>query len=118
MWAQLASAALGIWLMASPAILGFGDPSRTNNYIIGPFVAGLAGIATAQVMRPVRWANLPIGLWLVLAPFILGYGGVAAANSILLGLLLAALAFVRGKVDQRFGGGWSSLLPGRSPHEE
>ncbi len=113
MWAQAIAAAIGVWLMASPSILDYGDPARTNDWIVGPIVASLGVMATAGVLRELRWVFLPLGVWLVLAPWALGYALAATLNSAISGALLALLAFVRGTVEQRFGGGWSSLLPGR-----
>ena len=111
MWAQLASCLLGVWLMAAPAVLGYGDPARTSDHIVGPLAASFAFVAVWQVTRSLRWANLPLGAWLLVAPWVLGYELVPLLNSSAVGLLLMGLACVRGKVTQRFGGGWASLLP-------
>lgn len=120
MWAQLSSALLGLWLMAAPAILGYGGPARTSDRIVGPLIVSFALIAAWEVTRPVRRVTLALGLWLLAAPVILGstvgYGIVASANSLVVGLLVVLLSLVRGKVDPgRFGGGWSSLWARRSP---
>ena len=114
MWARIASALLGVWLMAAPAALGYAGPARTNDRIAGPAAATVAIIAIWEVTRPVRWANLLIGGWLAIAPVVLGYQSVAAVNSVAVGLLLAALTLVRGRLRQRFGGGWSALTRPRS----
>lgn len=111
MWAQVLNAALGIWLMAAPALLGYGEPAMTNDRIFGPVAATFAIIAWWEATRPVRWVNLPIGLWLVLAPWILGYGETAVVvNSVGVGLLMAGFAFVEGKIEKRYGGGWSAAF--------
>lgn len=111
MWAQVVNAALGIWLMAAPAVLGYGDPAQTNDRILGPVAATFAIIAWWEVTRPVRWVNLAIGIWLIPAPWILGYDATAAiVNSVAVGVLLAACATVKGKVEGRYGGGWSVLF--------
>lgn len=110
MWARIVSAALGIWLMASPAVLNYGGVASTNDRILGPLIASLVTIAIWAIARPLRWTGVPLGLWLVVAPWILGYSdGVATVNSMVVGLLVIGLAFVRGTVDEEFGGGWSSL---------
>lgn len=110
MWARVASIAVGIWLMAAPAVLAYGDPAATNDRIFGPTAAAFAVIAMSQVVRALRWANLPIGAWLVVAPFLIGYETTAAVSSMASGIALAALAAVRGQVSDSFGGGWISLL--------
>lgn len=110
MWARIASAALGIWLMASPAVLNYGGVASTNDRILGPLVASLVTIAIWAIARPLRWTGVPLGLWLLVAPWILGFSdGVATANSMIVGFLIVGLSFVRGTVDEEFGGGWSSL---------
>ena len=110
MWAQVASTLLGLWLMAAPAVLGYGDPARDADRIAGPLAASFAFIAVWDVTRGLRWLNVPLGTWLLVAPWLLGYGPTATVNSTVVGILLLALAFVRGAVSQQFGGGWASLL--------
>lgn len=115
MWAQVVNAALGIWLMAAPAVLGYAEPAMTNDRIVGPIAATFAIVAWWQATRPVRWVNLPIGLWLAIAPWVLGYDASAAiVNSVVVGVVMAACAAVKGKVDKRYGGGWSAVF--RSNH--
>ena len=110
MWARTISFVLGLWLMVGPALLGYGDPARTNDRLLGPIVAGLAFIAIWPVMRPLRWVNLIVGAWLLAAPWLLGYGTGPAINSLIVGLLLMVLALLGSKTSKRFGGGWASLL--------
>lgn len=118
MWAQIVNAALGIWLMAAPAVLGYGDPALVNDRIVGPVAATFAIVAWWGVTRPLRWVNLPLGVWLVIAPWLLGYGEVAAIiNSMAVGLVMAACAMVKGTVEHRYGGGWSAVLESGGSHE-
>jgi len=109
MWARIITIALGIWLMAAPGILGYGGIAADNHHIVGPLVASFAIIALWEVARPLRWASLGFSLWLVVSPLVLGYASIGAINSLVVGVALALLPFVRGKVAQHFGGGWSSL---------
>jgi hypothetical protein len=111
MWARLVNAALGIWLMAAPAVLEYGEPASTSDRIVGPVAAAAAVIAMWQVTRELRWINLALGLWLIAAPWLLGYGTTATINSSVVGLLMALAALVRGGMSQRYGGGWSELWP-------
>ena len=69
--AQLASALVGVWLMAAPAALSFDGPASTNARIVGPLIASFGITAMAQCTRNVRRANLPLALWLLLAPLFL-----------------------------------------------
>lgn len=111
MWARIINAILGVWLMAAPAVLGYGEPARTSDRIAGPIAAAVAVIAIWEVTRPLRWVNLVIGLWLLAAPWVLAYYDIfaAALNSSAVGLLLILFATSRGKIKERYGGGWSSL---------
>ena len=109
MRAQLLGMLLGVWLMAAPDILGYDGAAALNDHILGPVIATLAAVAAWEATRPLRWGNLPIGLWLIVAPWLLGYETVPLLNSTAVGLLLVATCTVRGRIRQRFGGGWSAL---------
>jgi hypothetical protein len=109
MWAQIVSAALGMWLMLAPAVLGYGAPGAVSDRIAGPLAAMFGIVAVAEVTRGVRRMNLLVGLWLLAAPWLLGFPAVAAVDDTVVGLLLMALSFVRGEVRASFGGGWSAL---------
>ncbi len=114
MIAQILAVGVGVWLMAAPGLLDYGDPASTVDRVVGPIAATVAGVAVTQAMRPVRLWNLPAGIVLLGAPLLLGYEGRAALNSFLCGLALILLSRVRGRITRRFGGGWSSL---RRPRE-
>ena len=110
MWARIINMLLGIWLMASPAVLGYGEPARSHDRIVGPVLAACACVAIWEVTRSLRWVNLPAGLWLLAAPWVLSYGAAdATANSMIVGGIVALLALHHGKTTHRFGGGWSVL---------
>jgi hypothetical protein len=113
MWAQALSVALGIWLMAAPAVLGYNGLPADNDHVIGPLAASFACIAIWEATRGARWVNVPLGAWLLIAPWFLGHGQAALLNSLIAGVLLIGLGFVRGTSRERLGGGWAALLPGR-----
>src|SRR5687768_7778237 len=106
---RLINIVLGVWLTAAPGVLGYADPARTNDHIVGPLAATFACVACWEATRAVRWANVLVGVWLVLAPWVLGYEWGLTLHSTAVGALLAALASVRGAMKHRFGGGWSAL---------
>jgi hypothetical protein len=112
MLARILSALLGAWLMAVPDVLDYTGAARINDSVVGPTVLGFSFIAAWQLMRSLRWVELVAGVWLLVAPWALGYELVPIVNSIVVGILLISFALVRGKVEQRFGGGWSSLWRG------
>jgi hypothetical protein len=109
MWAQALAAAAGVWLMAAPDVLGYGDPAAANDRIVGPVAASVAIIALSESTRSVRWVNLALGAWLCTAPWMFGFPATAAANSFACGVLLAVLSMVRGRLRYRLAGGWRAL---------
>lgn len=109
MWARAANTALGLWLMAAPAVLGYAAPASTNDRVVGPIVASFAIIAVWEATRPLRRANTVLGGWLLVCPWILGYPALPAVHSLVVGVLVLAFSLVRGEVKARFGGGWSAL---------
>jgi hypothetical protein len=109
MWAQLVNTALGVWLMAAPSVLGYGDPARTNDWVVGPLAATFACIALWEATRAVRWWNLPLGVWLVVAPVVFGYPTLPFVHSVVAGLVMVGMSCVRGELRKSFGGGWRAL---------
>ena len=111
-WAQIINAFLGIWLMASPGMLGYSGTGRINDLIVGPIIATFAIIAFWEVTRAVGKANVALGAWLVIAPWMLGYeeNVIATVNEFVVGITIAALAITRAKTDAKLDGGWRSLI--------
>lgn len=116
MWPRLANVALGVWLMAAPAVLGHSTTApiaAASDRIIGPLVVSAAIAAIWPEIRPVRWVNATLGVLAIVGPVVLGpfvtWPFTAAANSIVTGVLIVSSARVRGPVESRFGGGWRSL---------
>lgn len=103
--------------MAAPSILDYGDPARANDWIVGPLAASLSIIAVSAITRGLRWLTLPLGLWQLVAPWLLGFGTAATINATLIALVLIACPLLGQAAITRYGGGWSSLLPGRVPDE-
>ncbi len=118
MWGQIINALLGLWLMATPGILGFEKLIADNNHITGPVIATFAITAIFDCTRPVRKFNILPGIWLLAAPWVLGYDNTTAiVNDMLVGALVIGFSFVKGHVDEKFGGGWSGLWEENSLHE-
>lgn len=109
MWAQGIIVILGVWLLASPDVMGYGGQVRVNHQVVGVWMATFGMIAISESMRAVRWVNLALGLWLVSAPFILDYPDERTSGSIIVGIAAMCLASVRGTLSERFGGGWTEL---------
>ncbi len=118
MWAQVINAILGIWLMAAPGVFGFDKPIDDNDHIIGPLIATFAVVAFWECTRVVRTYNIPLGAWLLLAPWVLGYENtLATVNDMGVGLLVIAFSLVKGKIENRYGGGWSAAWRDNTLHQ-
>ena len=117
MKAQMSLVVAGLWLMAAPAVLGYGGDAATSDRIAGPILAALSFLAVFSITRGLRWASLPIGAWLVVGPWLLDFPTDATVSSMVCGVATLALA-PRGSPDQgKYGGGWLTLrdtrrLPG------
>lgn len=113
---RLVNIALGVWLMAAPAVLGYSTTSALANGIdrtVGPLVVSAAIVAIWPEVRPVRWTNVALGLLLAIGTPIAALLGdlpvAAVVNAVVTGVAVAAAGSVRGEVDARFGGGWRSV---------
>ena len=106
MLGQLLVAVCGLWLMTAPDLLGYGEPARMNDYIVGPLVVSFAVIAIAETTR---WSNVALGMWLLLAPLFLRYDRTMAIQSVLVGIVIAGCSIVKAPVHERLGGGWVAL---------
>jgi hypothetical protein len=103
-WPLLASFALGIWLMASPAVFDSTGTAAASNQILGALVVTFAGIALAEVTRAARFMNVAAGAWVTAAPWLLsGAGSFAVWNDLLAGLAIILLSLPRGSVRESYG---------------
>lgn len=102
--------------MAAPALLQYQSEAAINNaHITGPVIATFSTIAIWEATRPCRWMSFAGGLWMILAPFVLGHWQSeiqAASSDILAGAAVAVVSLFRGKIEGRYGGGWSVLWKG------
>lgn len=113
MWIRLVNLALGIWLMAAPAVLGYRPPAADFHRIIGPTAAAVAVIAMTQVTRPMRWINLILGASLIAGAGLLNAEPVAALTGLITGAAMAVFSVPRGRIQDSFGGGWRALTSRR-----
>jgi hypothetical protein len=109
-WNLLLSAALGIWLMAAPALLGSHGGAAASDHLVGPLVVTFAVIAWGEISRPVRYLNILLALWIIGAPWLLG-GATAGAqwNALLVGVALIGLSLPRGSVREQYGN-WNRFI--------
>jgi hypothetical protein len=100
---------LGLWLMASPAVLNFGAGARIGALVAGAVAASLSWIALSEVTRPVRRLNVVIGVLLLVSVFLLAQPLRAAISNGAAGLLLAGSGLLPSRIKGSYGGGWSAL---------
>lgn len=110
--ARLVAAAVGVWLIAAPAVLDYGGVAADNDRIIGPIAGAFAFVACWEVLAALRWATVPLGAWLIAAPAVLAYDAAAAwCSSVASGVVIAAAAWIGRDASGSFGGGWRSIRP-------
>jgi hypothetical protein len=109
-WNMLISAALGVWIMAAPSVLGAIGAAAKSNYVAGALIVTWSVIAFGEIVRPIRLLNILMGLWMIAAPFIFdGDTPGSRWNDILVGVAIIALSFRRGRIEERFGS-WNRYL--------
>ena len=103
-WNLIASAALGLWLMASPTSFGSTGWAAHSDHLAGALVVTVAIVALADVGRAARFINVAFGAWFILAPWVLtGDKTTAAWNDVAVGIVLALISLPRGPVGERYG---------------
>jgi hypothetical protein len=109
-WTLVLTAALGVWLVAAPAVLGVTGAAADSSYLAGALVVTWAVIAFSEIARPVRLLNIPVGAWIALAPwFLSGATEVSRWAHLLAGGLIIALSIHRGRIEEKFAG-WNRYL--------
>ena len=78
---------LGVWLMATPAMLGTTGSSADVEHLAGALVLTWAVIAFGEIVRPVRLLNVLVGAGVAAAPWLL-HGATDASrwNDIVVGI--------------------------------
>jgi hypothetical protein len=109
-WTLVASVAVGIWVMASPAVFETTGAAANGDYLAGALIVTWAVIAFGEIARPVRLLNVLMGIWLLAAAWWLaGHADVSRWNDAISGGLIIALSIRRGRIEERFGA-WNRYL--------
>jgi hypothetical protein len=109
-WNLPPCAALGLWLLAAPAVLGATGSAAAADYLVGALVVTWAVIAFGEVARPVRLLNVLMGGGLLVAPWLLdGATTMSRWNDMLVGIAVIGLSVPRGHIAGRFGA-WNRYL--------
>lgn len=105
------STALGVALMACPAL--FGVDIRTTaadiGHLGGALVVTFSVIAMGEVLRLGRLLNVPLALGVAIGPWLVGAPTAFAITTTLLAGAILALAFPRGRVHESYGG-WDAYV--------
>lgn len=103
-WTLAASIALGAALMCTRLLFGTAGAGADNDHVIGSLVVTFSIMATGEVARPLRFANIGFGAWLIVSPWLLdGYTATASVAVMLCGALLIALALPAGTITSHYG---------------
>jgi SPW repeat len=109
--ARLCTVALGMWLMAAPAVLDLGAAETASMHVAGPPVVALAVAACAPALDALRWLLIPLAGWLIISPWFLDGSTAAVTVSVIVGALVPPFARIgHGDAGGR-GGGWRAVGP-------
>ena len=116
MVARVINICIGLWLMIVPSVLAIPQGAEALFYILGPVIAAVAMISMSESVRNFRLVNVLSGSVLLLSPLFVDLPGGADLNNVATGATAVAAALIRGKVSNRFGGGWRALFQKEPPH--
>jgi hypothetical protein len=95
-WQDPVSAVLGVWLLASPWILGFAEqtPPMVNAVVFGIALIATAVGATFVPRAWEEWTEGAIGVWLIISPWVLNFETLrnAMMSTVLTGIAVLVLA--------------------------
>ena len=110
-WSLLATCAVGVVLMFSRLLFDATGPMADSDHLVGALLITIAGIATAEVARSLRFLNVPLGLWLIGSPWLLtGTTGAQGWYAIASGVLVIALSLPRGRRSEHHYGSWDRFV--------
>ncbi len=108
-WNLLVSIALGLWLMAAPAVFQTQGGVAHSDHILGALVVTVAIVALAEVARAARFINVALAVAIIVLPWLLGGTLASGINDLVTGLLLIMLSIPPGKIRNTYGG-WNPLI--------
>jgi hypothetical protein len=109
-WNLLPAAAIGLWIMAAPAVLGTTGWAAASHHIGGAMVVTWSVVGFGEIVRPIRLLNLPIALAFVAGTwFLTGGTDLSRGHDVVVGLAIFATSLRRGRITRTFGG-WTRWL--------
>lgn len=104
--------AIGVWLMARPDVLPVPNSVSSANcdHLFGALVVTVAAVATAEVTRIVRFANILFGAALVICGLIFSRDiPTVLMSELVCGAALIVLSIPRGAIVEKYGG-WDRFV--------
>ncbi len=116
-WEDWVGVALGLWLLASPWVVGFsGEQAATMNALFMGTVLVLEEFLDLGVHEMAEeWIDVVAGLWLVISPVVLGFAGsmVPSMNAVAVGLLTVLFAaWAASPLDEQIDRWWHGTAAG------
>lgn len=103
-WSLVLSTLAGVWLLATPWVLGTDGYLADANHLIGSLVITTSVIAFAEIGRAIRWLNAGFGLAVMVTTVTLGPGLAELVTGLVAGAALIGLSIPRGPVKHSYGG--------------
>jgi hypothetical protein len=109
-WPIIAQLLIGIWLMARPDILPFAGQTANCDHVLGALAVTVAAVATAEVTRIARFANVLIGLLLIVSAFVFAmHQPIVLCSDLVSGILLILVSLPKGEIVERYAG-WNKYI--------
>jgi hypothetical protein len=105
------AAAIGVWMLAAPAIFGVDirSGSADGAHIAGAAATVIAVIAMGEVVRPLRLLNVAVGGIVAFGVWFTAADTAFTATLSATGVVLAVVSIPRGAVRERYAG-WDPLI--------
>jgi len=100
---------VGVWLMARPDLIAASTNSALCDHLIGALVLTTATVATAEVTRIVRFANVFNGIILMVATAVLAHNSLVLVSGILSGIILIFASLPKGAIVEQYGS-WNKFV--------
>ncbi len=107
---HLIGAGIGLWLMASPAVIGFAGYARADMRLVGPIVFVLSILSVWPATRWFSRLNAFAGLWLMIGSILLQAPHLLVFSNIMVGAVLVAISIFPGNAAPQTNGGWIGIL--------
>jgi uncharacterized membrane protein len=102
--------AVGIWLMARPDILPAAGITANLDHVLGAMVVTVAAVASAEVTRTVRFANVLLGIILVVVALLFAlHLPLIFFSELICGIVLVVVSIPKGDIFERYAG-WDKYV--------